>query len=72
MKIEAVELRVLKMRLLKPFRTSFGVQHFVDQIERKRRLIHQVHAIAGTEYVELLEKLVALLYEKVQPYRDRV
>ena len=26
MKIEAVELRVLKMRLLKPFRTSFGVQ----------------------------------------------
>jgi len=25
-KIEAVELRVLKMRLLKPFRTSFGVQ----------------------------------------------
>lgn len=26
MKIEAVELRVLKMRLLQPFRTSFGVQ----------------------------------------------
>jgi o-succinylbenzoate synthase len=26
MKIDAVELRVLKMRLLKPFRTSFGVQ----------------------------------------------
>jgi O-succinylbenzoate synthase len=26
MKIKAVELRVLKMRLLKPFRTSFGVQ----------------------------------------------
>src|SRR5260370_7858639 len=26
MKINAVELRVLKMRLLKPFRTSFGVQ----------------------------------------------
>ncbi len=26
MKIEAVELRVLKMRLMKPFRTSFGVQ----------------------------------------------
>src|ERR1700730_18648185 len=26
MKISAVELRVLKMRLLKPFRTSFGVQ----------------------------------------------
>src|SRR3984893_14793726 len=26
MKISAVELRVLKMRLLQPFRTSFGVQ----------------------------------------------
>jgi len=26
MKIEAVEVRVIKMRLLKPFRTSFGVQ----------------------------------------------
>src|SRR5438309_8801087 len=26
MKIDAVELRVLKMRLLNPFRTSFGVQ----------------------------------------------
>ena len=26
MKIDAIELRVLKMRLLKPFRTSFGVQ----------------------------------------------
>src|ERR1700674_4140350 len=26
MKINSVELRVLKMRLLKPFRTSFGVQ----------------------------------------------
>jgi O-succinylbenzoate synthase len=26
-KINAVELRVLKMRLVKPFRTSFGVQH---------------------------------------------
>src|SRR5205814_3333070 len=26
MKIDCVELRVLKMRLLKPFRTSFGVQ----------------------------------------------
>src|SRR5437899_12557668 len=26
MKIDCVELRVLQMRLLKPFRTSFGVQ----------------------------------------------
>jgi transcriptional regulator with XRE-family HTH domain len=48
--------------------TSAGIEHFVALIERKRRVVEQVHAIAGTEYLELLEKLVALLYEKVQPY----
>jgi len=52
--------------------TAFGVEHFVELIERKRQLIQQVHAIAGTEYLDLLEQFVALLYEKVQPYRDRV
>ena len=52
--------------------TAFGVEHFVELIERKRQLFQQVHAIAGTEYVDLLEQFVALLYEKVQPYRDRV
>jgi transcriptional regulator with XRE-family HTH domain len=50
---------------------GFGVDHFVEIIERKRKLIQQVHAIAGTEYLDLLEKLVALMYDKVQPYRDR-
>jgi len=52
--------------------TAFGVEHFVELIERKRRLIHQVHAIAGTEYLDLVEQLVNLLYEKVQPYKDRL
>jgi transcriptional regulator with XRE-family HTH domain len=52
--------------------TSIGVEHYVEVIERKRQLIQQVHAIAGTEYLEVLEKLVGLMYEKVQPYRDRV
>jgi transcriptional regulator with XRE-family HTH domain len=51
--------------------TSIGVEHFVGVIERKRRLIEQVHAVAGTEYVDLLEQFVGLLFEKVQPYRDR-
>ena len=44
----------------------------VEMIERKRRLIQQVHAVAGTEYIDVLEKLVALMYEKVQPYGQRV
>ena len=49
---------------------AFGVEGFVERLERRRRLIHQVHAIAGTEYLDLLEQLVDLLYEKVQPSRS--
>jgi transcriptional regulator with XRE-family HTH domain len=52
--------------------TSIGVEHFVEVIERKRKLIQQVHAVAGTEYLDVLEKLVGLIYEKVQPYGNRV
>jgi transcriptional regulator with XRE-family HTH domain len=51
--------------------TPAGIEHFVAVIERKRRVVQQVHAIAGTEYLELLEKFVALLYEKIQPYGER-
>jgi hypothetical protein len=49
--------------------TAFGVDAFVERLERRRRLVRQVQAIAGTEYLDLLEQLVALLYEKVQPSR---
>lgn len=51
--------------------TRIGVERYVEIVERKRQLIQQVHAVAGTEYLELLEKLVSLLYEKVQPYAER-
>ena len=51
--------------------TGFGVEHFVELIERKRKLKDKVDAIAGTEYLELLEQMVGLMYDKVQPYRDR-
>jgi hypothetical protein len=51
--------------------SRLGVDHYILLIERKRKLIQEVHAIAGTEYLDLLEQLVGLLYEKVQPYRDR-
>jgi transcriptional regulator with XRE-family HTH domain len=49
--------------------TSIGVEHFVEVIERKRRLIQQVNVIAGTEYLDMLEQLISLLYDKVQPYK---
>ena len=51
--------------------TAFGVAHFVELIERKRRLMEQAAAIAGTEYIDLLEQFVQLLYEKIQPYEGR-
>lgn len=51
--------------------TAYGVEHFVELIERKRRLKEQMDAIAGTEYLEILEKLVGLLYQKIQPYPDK-
>ena len=51
--------------------TARGVEYFVDLIERRRRLVEKMSAIAGTEYIDLLEQLIDLLYEKVQPYRHR-
>jgi len=51
--------------------TAVGVEHYVKLIERKRRLLQQIQVIANTEYIDLLEQLVGLLYEKVQPYGDR-
>lgn len=51
--------------------TNIGVEHYVELLERKRKLIHQVHAVAGTEYLDLLEKFVGVLFEKVQPYAER-
>ena len=52
--------------------TVSGIEHFVALIQRKRRLVERIHAIAGTEYLELLEKFVALLYEKIQPYGEPI
>jgi transcriptional regulator with XRE-family HTH domain len=51
--------------------TSIGVEHFIAQLERRRQLVHKVKTIAGTELVELLEKLIELMYDKIQPYADR-
>jgi transcriptional regulator with XRE-family HTH domain len=50
--------------------TAFGVEHFVTQIERRRQLMDKVRTIAGTELVDVLEKVVELMYEKVQPYGE--
>jgi hypothetical protein len=51
--------------------TAFGVAHHVEEIERRRKILEQAAIIAGTEYVDLLEQFVKVLYEKIQPYRER-
>jgi transcriptional regulator with XRE-family HTH domain len=52
--------------------TRYGLEHFLHLLERRRALRFKVETVAGTEYLELLEKFVEVLYEKIQPYRDRV
>ena len=44
---------------------KLGVEHFVDLIERRRRLVCQVRVVAGTEYLPMLEQLVKLIVEKL-------
>src|SRR3954465_7978499 len=46
-----------------------GVEHCVELIERKRRLMRRVAAIATTDYVDLLEQMVGLIFDKIQPPR---
>ncbi len=50
---------------------AFGVDAFVQRIERRRKLIGQVYVIAGTEYLDLLEQIVSLLFDRVQPHNNR-
>lgn len=49
--------------------TELGVEHFVGVIERKRRLKEKIDVIAGTAYLDMIEQLVDLVYDKIQPYR---
>jgi DNA-binding Xre family transcriptional regulator len=44
---------------------NYGVEHFVELILRKRRLLRRVRAIAASEYLPLLEQIVGLLAEKI-------
>jgi transcriptional regulator with XRE-family HTH domain len=46
-----------------------GAEHCVELIERKRRLMRRVAAIATTDYVDLLEQVVGLIFDKIQPPR---
>jgi len=50
--------------------SAIGVEVFVQRMERRRRLVEQVRAIAATEYLGLLEQIVELLHDKIRPSRD--
>jgi transcriptional regulator with XRE-family HTH domain len=47
--------------------TAFGVEGFVVRLERRRRLLQRVTALAATEYLDLLEQLVGLMFDKIRP-----
>lgn len=51
--------------------TPTGVAYHVALIERRRQILEQAAIVCGSEYIDLLEQFVALLYEKIQPYRER-
>jgi len=42
-----------------------GVEQCVEMIERRRELLSRVRMIAGTEFVDLLEQVVGLVYDKL-------
>ncbi|HEX3148218.1 MAG TPA: helix-turn-helix transcriptional regulator [Gemmataceae bacterium] len=46
-----------------------GVEHCVERVERKRRLMRRVAAVASTDHIDLLEQMVSLLFDKIQTPR---
>jgi transcriptional regulator with XRE-family HTH domain len=50
---------------------KIGVENFVDVMERRRAITCQVREIVHTEYLELLEQFVRLIYEKVKPRSNK-
>lgn len=48
---------------------KMGVDNCVELIERRRHLMCQVREIAQTEYIDLLEQLVQLIFDRVKPAR---
>jgi hypothetical protein len=49
---------------------AIGVEGFVQRIERRRKLLQRVEAISATEYLDLLEQFVSLLFDKVKPKKE--
>jgi hypothetical protein len=50
---------------------SLGVEGVVARFERRRLLVQRVATIASTEYLDLLEQLVSLIFDKIAPKGDK-
>lgn len=48
---------------------NFGVDGFVQRLERRRSLIQKIQVISRTEFLDLTEKMIDLIYDKVQNNR---
>lgn len=48
-----------------------NVEHFLDRLHRKRELLRKVDILAGTDHLPFLELLTSLLFERIQPHKDR-
>jgi 16S rRNA (cytosine967-C5)-methyltransferase len=46
---------------------QFLAEHNGFKSERKRELLHRVKVLSGTEYLDLIERFVEVLYQKVNP-----
>lgn len=49
--------------------TYFGVEHFVGVIERRRAILAKVATICGSDWIDMIERLVDLVYRDIQPYK---
>jgi hypothetical protein len=47
-----------------------GMEHCVELIERRRRLMRRVAAVAATDYMDVLEQIVGLMFDKIQSPRN--
>ena len=64
-------LELLAMQVPGGLLERFGVEHAIDRIERRRKVLAQVRVVAASEYLELVEQFVGLIFEKVNAGKPR-
>lgn len=62
---EAEEL--LRMEGPNGLMVKLGVEACIERLERKRRLLNRVAFVAGTDFIDVLEPIVGLMFDKLNP-----